>query len=145
VKDDDNKSITRIRKGLLRVVVLGVMVGSSVAIYKQGLVGFLGDLYDILTVVLGMGGSLCLFFLLIHFVFCLIARDRQFFLDLRSKIRKIGVFKTALISVILLAALVNFLMTQERALQGWLYSFVMAFLIRVTFFGLRGYNPKKIE
>jgi hypothetical protein len=80
---------------------------------------------------------------LIHCLLCLLARDWQFFLDVSPRIRKIGVHWIALISVVLLAALINFLVTQERALQVWLCVLVVAFLIRITFLGLGGFNPKK--
>ena len=145
MKDNDDESVRRIRRILLFVVVLGIVVGSSVAVHKQGLVSFLRDIYDILAIGLGMGGALWVFLFLIHCLFCLLARDWQFFLDVRSQIKKIGVYRIALISAVLLAALINFLMTQERALQGWLCALVVAFLIRITFLGLGGFNPKKTK
>ena len=143
MKENDDESGRRLRKTLLCLVVVGAIVGSSVAVHKQGLLSFLRDIYDILVIGLGMGGALWVFFFLIHCLFCFLARDWQFFVDVRRRIRKIGVFWTALISVVLLAALINFLMTQERALQGWLCALMVAFLIRITFLGLGGFNPKK--
>lgn len=143
MEDNDDESGRRIRKILLFVVVLGIVVGSSVAVHKQGLVSFLSDIYDILAVSLCMGGALLSSFFLIHGLFCLLARDWKFFLNVRSQIRKIGVYRIALISAVLLAALINFLVTQERALQGWVHASVVAFLLRIAFFGLGGLNPKR--
>ena len=143
MKENDDASGSKLRRTLLCIVVLGVMVGSSVAVYKQGLVSFLRDIYEVLAISLGVGGALWVFFFLIHCLLCLLARDWQFFLDVSSRIRKIGVHWIALISVVLLAALINFLVTQERALQVWLCVLVVAFLIRITFLGLGGFNPKK--
>lgn len=143
MKENDDESGRRLRRTLLCLVVVGAIVGSSVAVHKQGLVSFLREIYDILAVSLGMGGALLSSFFLIHGLFCLLARDWKFFLDVRSQIRKIGVYRVALISVVLLAALINFLVTQERALQGWLHASVVAFLLRIAFFGLGGLNPKR--
>lgn len=127
------------------MVVLGVLVGSAVAIHNQGLVSFLRDIYVILMAVLGMGGALFLSFYFIHFLFCLLARDKQFFLDVGLKIKKIGIFKTALIYLVMVAVLFNFLMMMhgKTLKQFILCAFMGSFLSRIWYYGFGGLNSKR--
>jgi hypothetical protein len=105
--------------------------------------GILKGVYEVLTISSGYVVGLFLCFLLIDFLFCLLAQKRRYLNHLRGQIRRLGRLRLASGAVLAAAICVNFFTQYEVTLHYWLSISVFSFLIRVTYLGFGGKDLRK--
>ena len=103
----------------------------------------LKGVYKVLTISSGYAVGLFLCFLVIDFLFCLLAQKRRYLNHLRGQIRRLGTLRLASGAVLVAAICVNFFIQYEVTLHYWVSISVFSFLIRVTYLGFGGKDLQK--
>ncbi|UCB51705.1 MAG: hypothetical protein JSV10_06875 [Candidatus Zixiibacteriota bacterium] len=107
------------------------------------MLSILKSVYEVLTISSGYAVGLFLCFLVIDFLFCLLAQKRRCLNHLRGQIRRLGMPRLALGAVLVAAICVNFFTQYEVTLHYWVSISVFSFLIRVTYLGFGGKDLPK--